>query len=55
MKTEPIQHNSVVTIRASSELLETIRRLALARGTKPSEWIRNALTMVADLETGAAR
>jgi predicted transcriptional regulator len=53
MKIIPIQHNSVVSIRASSELLETIRRLALARGTKPSEWIRNALTMVVDLETGA--
>jgi hypothetical protein len=54
-KIVPVQHNDVVTIRASAELLLTIRRLALARGTKPSEWIRNALTLVVDMETGSAK
>jgi len=50
---KPIRYDTAITIRANPEVIETIHTLAKKRGTKPSEWIRNAISLAIDLETGA--
>jgi predicted transcriptional regulator len=51
--TKPIRYNTAITIRANPEVIETIHKLAKARSTKPSEWIRNAISLAIELENGA--
>jgi hypothetical protein len=55
MKTEPIRFSDQVAIRVSPAMTEQIAKLALARGTRPAEWCRNAIQLVIDMESGAAR
>ena len=41
--TEPVRYSDSVTIRCQPEITALVDRAARAKGTKPSEWTRQAL------------
>jgi hypothetical protein len=49
-KTRPIQYNSNINIRANPGVIAEIHAAARRRDTRPSEWVRNAISLALQLE-----
>jgi hypothetical protein len=47
-----IRYNAALVIRASPQTIEQIHAAARKRDTRPSEWIRNAVSLALQIENG---
>ena len=47
---EAVRYSDSVTIRCQPEVTELVERAALARGTRPSEYVRQALRTALQLD-----
>jgi hypothetical protein len=52
--TKPIKYDSAITIRANPDVIAAIHVAARKRDTKPSEWVRNAISLALQIERGDA-
>jgi hypothetical protein len=52
--TKPVRYDGAITLRAAPEIIKQIHVIAKRRGTKPSEWIRNAVSLALQIERGDA-
>jgi hypothetical protein len=52
--TDTIKYDGAIYIRANAGTIAEIKACARRRGTKTSTWVRDALTLVLQLERGAA-
>ena len=51
-KTRPIRYDSAITIRANPGVISEIAAAARRRDTRPSEWVRNAISLALQIERG---
>jgi hypothetical protein len=51
-KTRPIRYNAALVIRANPGVIAQIHAAALRRDVKPSQWIRDSISLALQLENG---